>query len=60
MRNGWRRGGFTWNEDMKRWVWTTFNSYQWDLNYANPEVMRAMLEMTRLDMAALQAAYDAG
>ena len=39
-----RRGSFTWNEKMKRWVWTTFNSYQWDLNYANPEVMRAMVE----------------
>ncbi|MEO0599960.1 MAG: alpha-amylase family protein, partial [Myxococcota bacterium] len=38
-----RRGSFTWNEDMKRWVWTTFNSFQWDLNYANPEVLRAMV-----------------
>jgi amylosucrase len=27
-----------------RWVWTTFWSYQWDLNYANPAVFRAMLE----------------
>lgn len=25
-----------------RWVWATFHSYQWDLNYANPEVFRAM------------------
>jgi amylosucrase len=25
-----------------RWVWTTFHSYQWDLNYSNPEVFRAM------------------
>ncbi|MBX7214384.1 MAG: hypothetical protein K1X39_10280 [Thermoflexales bacterium] len=24
------------------WVWTTFNSFQWDLNYANPAVFRAM------------------
>jgi amylosucrase len=39
-----RRGSFTWNEEMKRWVWTTFNSFQWDLNYGNPEVMRAMVE----------------
>jgi amylosucrase len=39
-----RRGSFTWNEEMKRWVWTTFNSFQWDLNYSNPEVMRAMVE----------------
>jgi len=39
-----RRGSFTWNEEMKRWVWTTFNSFQWDLNYSNSEVMRAMVE----------------
>ena len=25
-----------------RWVWTTFNSFQWDLNYSNPWVFRAM------------------
>jgi amylosucrase len=39
-----RRGSFTWREDMRRWVWTTFNSFQWDLNYANPNVFRAMAE----------------
>ncbi len=26
-----------------RWVWTTFNAYQWDLNWSNPAVF---LEMT--------------
>ena len=25
-----------------RWVWATFYSFQWDLNYSNPEVFRAM------------------
>ena len=25
------------------WVWTTFHEFQWDLNYANPAVFRAML-----------------
>ena len=25
------------------WVWTTFHEFQWDLNYANPIVFRAML-----------------
>ncbi len=25
------------------WVWTTFNDFQWDLNWANPAVFRAML-----------------
>ncbi len=39
-----RRGNFTWHDGMKRWVWTTFNSFQWDLNYSNPAVFRAMLE----------------
>ena len=29
---------------MQQWVWTTFNSFQWDLNYSNPAVFRAMLE----------------
>ena len=31
-------GNFTRDEAMGRWVWTTFNGYQWDLNWANPEV----------------------
>jgi amylosucrase len=26
------------------WVWTTFHSYQWDLNYANPAVFAAMAD----------------
>ncbi len=39
-----RRGSFTWREDIQRWVWTTFNNFQWDLNYANPAVFRAMAE----------------
>lgn len=58
-----RRGNFTWNDEVKRWVWTTFNSFQWDLNYSNPSVFRAMLaemlflantgvEILRLDAVA--------
>ncbi|KPJ77247.1 MAG: amylosucrase [Deltaproteobacteria bacterium SG8_13] len=39
-----RKGSFTWNPAMQRWVWTTFNSYQWDLNYGNPAVFRDMAE----------------
>lgn len=34
-------GAFTQLAD-GRWVWTTFNSFQWDLNYANPAVFDAM------------------
>ncbi len=26
------------------WVWTTFHTYQWDLNYANPVVFNRMVE----------------
>jgi amylosucrase/maltose alpha-D-glucosyltransferase/alpha-amylase len=37
-------GAFTYNNRMKRWVWTTFNNYQWDLNYENPEVFNRMIE----------------
>jgi len=36
-------GNFTWNQTMKRWVWTTFYPYQWDLNYANPDVFANMV-----------------
>jgi len=34
-------GGFSQLAD-GRWVWTTFNSFQWDLNYGNPAVFTAM------------------
>ncbi len=36
-------GNFTYNAQMDKWVMTVFNAYQWDLNYANPEVFLAML-----------------
>lgn len=39
-----RRGSFTYNETLGRWVWTTFNSFQWDLNYANPDVFVSVAE----------------
>ncbi|NOK59895.1 MAG: DUF3459 domain-containing protein [Chloroflexi bacterium AL-W] len=39
-----RRGSFTYRPDIEHWVWTTFNSFQWDLNYSNPSVFRAMAE----------------
>jgi len=58
-----RRGNFTWHEGMDSWVWTTFNNFQWDLRYSNPEVFRAMasemlflantgVEILRLDAVA--------
>ncbi len=44
-------GSFTWEPVLERWVWTTFNAYQWDLDYTNPEVFRAMAE-AMLELAA--------
>ena len=38
-------GSFSWVPELERWVWTTFNEYQWDLDYTNPEVFRAMSEV---------------
>jgi amylosucrase/maltose alpha-D-glucosyltransferase/alpha-amylase len=37
-------GAFTYRTGIKKWVWTTFHTYQWDLNYENPEVFNRMLE----------------
>ncbi|MGW8251966.1 MAG: amylosucrase, partial [Anaerolineales bacterium] len=37
-------GAFTYFPEVEKWVWTTFHSYQWDLNYANPEVFNRMAE----------------
>jgi amylosucrase len=36
-------GAFTYYSDIDRWVWTTFHTYQWDLNYRNPAVFKQML-----------------
>ena len=44
-------GSFSWVPELDRWVWTTFNAYQWDLDYSNPEVFRAMAQVM-LDLAA--------
>ncbi len=37
-------GSFTFNPDMGSWIWTTFHSYQWDLNYDNPSVCNRVIE----------------
>jgi amylosucrase len=31
-------GNFTWDEHLNGWVWTTFNEWQWDVNWSNPDV----------------------
>lgn len=56
-------GAFTYFDSMDKWVWTTFHSYQWDLNYQNPAVFVEMakemlflanagVEILRLDAVA--------
>lgn len=37
-------GAFTYRSELRKWVWTTFHTYQWDLNYENPVVFNRMLE----------------
>ena len=36
-------GNFTWLEDCRHYVMTTFYPYQWDLNYSNPRVFNEMM-----------------
>ena len=38
-------GSFSRVPELSSWVWTTFNDYQWDLDYSNPDVFAAMLEI---------------
>ena len=56
-------GNFTWDDELDGWVWTTFNEFQWDLNWANPDVFaeyadivlflaNAGVEVLRLDAIA--------
>ncbi len=56
-------GSFSWDDEADAWVWTTFNSYQWDVNWSNPDVMveyadvicylaNAGVEVLRLDAIA--------
>ncbi len=37
-------GAFTYNNRIKKWIWTSFNNFQWDLNYENPAVFNHMAE----------------
>jgi amylosucrase len=56
-------GNFTWDDELNGWVWTTFNSFQWDVNWSNPDVFaeyaeimlflaNAGVEVLRLDAVA--------
>lgn len=56
-------GCFTYRSRIRKWVWTTFKNYQWDLNYENPALFNRMademlflanqgVEILRLDAVA--------
>jgi amylosucrase len=56
-------GNFSWDDELQAWVWTTFNAFQWDVNWANPDVFveyadilfflaNAGVEVVRLDAIA--------
>lgn len=36
---------FTWLDDCRQWVWTTFHEFQWDLNWANPQVFAEFVDI---------------
>ena len=48
-------GNFTFYPDLGKWVWTTFNEHQWDLNWANPWVF---LEMAGLMLSLANRGAD--
>ena len=43
-------GNFTWDEELAGWVWTTFNEFQWDVNWGNPAVFKEYASII-LDLA---------
>jgi amylosucrase len=38
-------GNFSHYPEIGKWVWTTFNEHQWDLNWANPAVFLEIVEV---------------
>lgn len=38
-------GNFTYDDEVEGWVWTTFNEWQWDLNWANPDVLAELADV---------------
>ncbi|MGN6608450.1 MAG: alpha-amylase family protein [Jatrophihabitans sp.] len=38
-------GNFTWDDELGGWVWTTFNSFQWDVNWTNPDVVAEYVDI---------------
>lgn len=48
-------GSFTYYDDLEKWVWTTFNEHQWDLNWANP---RVFIEIAKIMMFLANKGVD--
>ncbi|HEX9859423.1 MAG TPA: alpha-amylase family protein [Paracoccaceae bacterium] len=48
-------GSFTHYPEIGKWVWTTFNEHQWDLNWANPQVF---LEITDIMLGLANKGVD--
>ncbi len=38
-------GSFTFDADLDAWVWTTFNSWQWDLDWSNPALLEELADV---------------
>ncbi len=38
-------GNFTFDPELEAWVWTTFNEWQWDVNWGNPHVLEEYVEI---------------
>lgn len=45
---GFAPGNFTWEPELEGWVWTTFNEWQWDVDWANPQVLLEYAEIVLL------------
>ncbi|MEJ5915349.1 amylosucrase [Pseudokineococcus sp. 1T1Z-3] len=45
-------GSFTWDDELSGWVWTTFNAFQWDLDWSCPDVLAEMVDVV-LHLAGL-------
>ncbi|MFY0407709.1 alpha-amylase family protein [Solicola sp. PLA-1-18] len=43
-------GSFTFDAELDGWVWTTFNSFQWDVDWSNPDVLAEYADVV-LDLA---------
>lgn len=41
-------GSFTWDDELDAWVWTTFHTFQWDVDWSNPDVFVEYVEVVLL------------